>query len=117
MRSGSGGPEQRPWGEGINVKLPTFRDGGTHVNISGVVVAKNAPNKSEAVKLVEFLVSDEAQKLFAEANYEYPVKEGVAVDPIIASFGKVTIDSLPLADIVKNRKAATELIDKVGFDN
>ncbi|WP_421695951.1 extracellular solute-binding protein [Aestuariivirga sp.] len=117
MRSGSGGPEQRPWGDGINVKLPTFTNGGTHVNINGVVLAKNAPNRDEAVKLMEFLVSDEAQKIYAGANYEYPVKKGVAVDPIIASFGEVTIDNLPLAEIVKNRKAATELIDKVGFDN
>lgn len=117
MRSGSGGPEQLPWGEGIAVKLPTFKDGGTHVNISGAALAKNAPNKEEAIKLLEFLVSDEAQKIYAEANFEYPVKAGVTVNPIIASFGQVKIDDVPLADIVKNRKQAKELIDQVGFDS
>ncbi len=117
MRSGSGGPEQRPWGDGIDVKLATFRDGGTHVNISGVVLAKNAPNKEEAINLVEYLVSDEAQQIYAKANYEYPVKAGVPLDPIIASFGEIKIDRMPLAEVVKNRKMATELIDRVGFDN
>jgi iron(III) transport system substrate-binding protein len=117
MRSGSGGPEQQPWGDGIDVKLATFKDGGTHVNISGVVLAKNAPNKDEAIKLVEYLVSDEAQQMYAKANYEYPVKAGVPLDPITASYGELTIDSKTLAEVVKNRKTATELIDKVGFDN
>lgn len=117
MRSGSGGPEQQPWGDGIDVKLATFRNGGTHVNISGVALAKNAPNKEEAIKLAEYLVSDEAQQIYAKANYEYPVKAGVPLDPIIASFGEIKIDSVTLAEVVKNRKTATELIDKVGFDN
>jgi len=117
MRSGSGGPEQKPWGDGIDVELPTFRDDGTHVNISGVVLAKNAPNREQAIKLVEFLVSDEAQQIYARANYEYPVKSGVPLDPIIASFGDIKIDSKSLAEVVTYRKAAAEMIDKVGFDN
>ncbi len=73
MRSGAGGEEQKAWGGAIDVILPTFKDGlGTHVNVSGAAVAKNAPNRDEAVKLLEFLVSDEAQGLYAKANYEYP---------------------------------------------
>jgi iron(III) transport system substrate-binding protein len=87
------------------------------VNISGAAVAKHSPNKAEAVKLLEYLVSDEAQKLYAEANYEYPVKAGAAVDPIIASFGTLKIDNKPLSEIVSHRKQASELVDKVGFDN
>ncbi|MBM3520003.1 MAG: extracellular solute-binding protein [Alphaproteobacteria bacterium] len=117
MRSGSGGPEQQPWGDGIDVKLATFKNGGTHVNISGVVLAKHAPNKDEAIKLVEYLVSDNAQQIYAKANYEYPVKAGVPLDPITASYGELKIDSKMLTEVVKNRKTATELIDKVGFDN
>ena len=62
-------------------------------------------------------MSDEAQKIYAKANYEYPVKAGVPLDPIIAALGEVNIDSVALTEIVTNRKAATELIDKVGFDN
>ncbi|MBV0891375.1 Fe(3+) ABC transporter substrate-binding protein [Paracoccus sp. Z118] len=117
MRSGRGGDEQKAWGEAINVILPTFEDGGTHVNISGAAVAKHAPNRDEAVQLLEYLVSDEAQKIYAEANYEYPVKPGAAIDPIIATIGELNVDPVPLTEIVKNRKEASELVDRVGFDN
>nr|WP_064685756.1 Fe(3+) ABC transporter substrate-binding protein [Rhizobium bangladeshense] len=117
MRSGKGGEEQVKWGDAIKVVLPTFKNGGTQVNISGAAIAKHSPNKAEAVKLLEYLVSDEAQKIYAEANYEYPVKAGVAADPIIASFGELKIDSKPLSEIVSHRKQASELVDKVGFDN
>ena len=117
MRSGKGGDEQKGWGEGIKVILPTFKDGGTQVNISGAAVAKNAPHKEEAVKLLEYLVSDEAQKIYAEANYEYPVKPGAPVDAIVKSFGELNIDKVPLTQIVSHRKEASELVDKVGFDN
>ncbi len=117
MRSGKSGDEQKAWGDGIKVILPTFQDGGTQVNISGAAVAKNAPNKDEAVKLLEYLASDEAQQLYAKANYEYPVKTGAPVDPIVASFGELKIDKVPLSEIVKHRKQASELVDKVGFDN
>ena len=117
MRSGKGGDEQKQWGDAIKVVLPTFKDDGTHVNISGAALAKNAPNKAEAVQLLEYLVSEDAQKIYAEANYEYPVRAGVAADPIIAEFGELKIDSKPLSEIVSHRKAASELVDKVGFDN
>ena len=76
MKSGAGGPEQQQWAEAIKVILPTFEGGGTLVNISGAAVARHAPNKAEAQQLLEFLVSDEAQRLYAEANFEYPVTDG-----------------------------------------
>ncbi len=117
MRSGSGGPDQKKWGDAIKVLLPTFEGGGTHVNVSGAVVAKNAPNRDEAVKLLEYLVSDEAQGLYAKSGYEYPVKPGAPVDPLLAEIGTLSVDPLPLAEIARNRKAASLLIDKVGFDN
>ena len=97
--------------------LPTFENGGTHVNISGAAVARHAPNRDEAVQLLEFLVSDEAQKIYAEANYEYPVKPGAALDPIVESFGELRVDPVPLTEIVKNRQEASELVDRIGFDN
>lgn len=117
MRSGRGGPEHQKWGEAIKVVLPTFEGGGTHVNISGAVVAKNAPNRDEAVKLLEYLVSDEAQAIYAKTDYEYPVKAGAAIDPLLAELGPLKVDTTPLADIARNRKAASLLVDKVGFDN
>lgn len=117
MRSGKGGEEQVEWGNAIDVILPTFEEGGTHVNISGAAVAKHAPNREEAVKLLEYLVSDEAQKLYAQANFEYPVKVGAPIDPIIASFGELEIDPVQPTEIVKHRQEASRLAEKVGFDN
>ena len=117
MRSGRGGPDQQKWGEAIKVVLPTFEGGGTHVNVSGAVVARNAPNRDEAIKLLEYLVSDEAQALYAKIDYEYPVKAGATIDPLLASLGTLTFDPTPLVEIARNRKAASLLVDKVGFDN
>lgn len=117
MKSGSGGEEQVRWADAIKVILPTFKDGGTQVNVSGAAVAKYAPNREEAVKLLEYLVSEEAQKIYAKANYEYPVRPGAEVDPIIAAFGELKIDNKTLTEIASHRKQASELVDKVGFDN
>lgn len=117
MRSGRGGPDQQKWGEAIKVVLPTFEGGGTHVNVSGAVVAKHAPHREEAVKLLEYLVSDEAQALYAKADFEYPVKAGVAADPMLQALGPLSFDTTPLVEIARNRKAASLLADKVGFDN
>ncbi|MEX0852255.1 MAG: extracellular solute-binding protein, partial [Bauldia sp.] len=96
MRSGAGGPDQEAWGAAIDVVLPTFADGGTHVNISGAAIAVHAPNRENAVALIEFLAGDEGQRLYAHANFEYPVKAGVMADPIIGSFGELEPDSIPL---------------------
>lgn len=116
MRSGRGGPEQVKWGEAIKVILPTFEGGGTHVNISGAAVARHSPNRGEAVRLLEYLVSDDAQKLYAEANFEYPVKPGAMIDPIIAALGDLEVDPTPLVDIARQRDAASRLVDRVRFD-
>ncbi|WP_237152156.1 Fe(3+) ABC transporter substrate-binding protein [Oryzibacter oryziterrae] len=118
MRSGAGGEDQKAWGAAIKVVLPTFKDGeGSHVNVSGAAIAKFSPNKAEAVKLLEFLTSDEAQELYAKSNFEYPVKAGVAADPIIAALGTLKIDPTPLTEITAQRKAASLLVDDTGFDD
>ena len=87
------------------------------MNVSGAVIAKHAKNKDAAVKLLEYLVSDEAQDIYARGNFEYPVKASAKLDPIIEKVGRVVPDATSIADIAKNRKAASALIDKVGFDN
>jgi len=109
--------DKKPWAEATKVILPTFQGGGTHVNLSGVVLVKNAPNKANAMKLIEWLAEDKAQQIYADANYEYPLKAGVAVNATIAGYGKLTPDSTELSKIAENRKAASTLVDKVGFDN
>lgn len=116
MRSGKGGEEQVKWGEAINVVFPTFSDeAGTQVNVSGAALAKNAPNKDNAIKLLEFMATPEIQKLYAENNFEYPIV-GEA-NKIIADLGTLKVDSLTLDQIAEHRKLASELVDKVGFDD
>lgn len=119
MKAAKEGTDARKWGDAIKVVKPTFNDpkSGTHINISGASVAKHAPNRDQAVKLLEFLVSEPAQNMYAQANYEHPVRKGVALDPVVAqSIGEIKIDPLPLTEIAKHRKAASVLVDKVGFD-
>ncbi len=120
MKASKEGTDARKWGDAIKVIKPTFaneKSGGTHVNISGAAVAKNAPQRDNAVKLLEFLVSEPAQTMYAQANYEHPVRKGVALDPVVQqAIGDLKIDPLPLTEIAKHRKQASALVDKVGFD-
>lgn len=117
MRNAAEGSDNRRWGDAIRVIRPTFKNApGTHVNVSGAAVARHAPNRDNAVGLLEYLVSDKAQSLYAQANYEYPVKAGVELDPTVASFGPLQVDALPLTEIARYRKQASELVDRVGFN-
>lgn len=116
MRSGQGGPDQKKWAEAIDVVLPSLGGKGAHVNISGVALAKNAPNRDAALRFMEWLVSAEAQDIYARANFEHPVTAGAKLDPIVASFGDLKVHPLPLGEVVKHRRQASELVDKVGFD-
>ncbi len=107
---------QKAWVDAIRVVMPSFDQGGTHMNISGLVLTRHAKNKTEALRLTEWLVSPAAQALYAANNFEYPVREGVSIEPFIASFGKPSVDNVSLDDIARNRKAASELVEKIGFD-
>ena len=101
----------------MRIVFPTFAEGGTHVNVSGVAMTKSAPNKDAALKLMEFLASDEAQRIYAETNHEFPVKDGVARSELVASWGEFTPDSLAMTDVAKLRPEALKLIEEVDFDN
>ena len=117
MLSGAGGEDQKRWGEAVRVVLPSFKDGvGTHVNVSGATVARNAPNRAEAVRLLEYLVTPEAQRLYADLNYEHPVRPGVELNPIVQGFGPLNPDGTPLTAIAGNRAEASLLVDRLGFD-
>jgi iron(III) transport system substrate-binding protein len=109
-------PEQKAWAESVTILFPNSGTSGTHVNVSGAVVAKHAPHKDNAVKLVEFLASDKGQELYAEANNEYPVKDGVPWSPLVKSWGDFKPDPIALDDIARLRKTASEVVDKVEFD-
>jgi iron(III) transport system substrate-binding protein len=109
--------DKKGWADATKVILPTFKDGGTHVNVSGVVLAKHAPNKANAMKLIEWLVGDTAQHMYADTNYEYPMRADIAINKTIAGYGPLKADKLPLATVAENKKKAATLVDKVGFDN
>jgi iron(III) transport system substrate-binding protein len=109
--------ERRSWADATKVILPTFQGGGTHVNLSGVVLAKHSPNKVNALKLMEWLLGEKAQHMYSDMNYEYPLLSEVKVNPTIAGYGQLKPDSLPLAEVAKHKKGAANLVDKVGFDN
>ncbi|AZL57510.1 Fe(3+) ABC transporter substrate-binding protein [Tabrizicola piscis] len=109
-------PEQVPAAESVNIVFPTFENGGTHLNISGVAMTKSAPNKENALKFMEWLSSDAAQKIYAETNHEYPVKPGVERSALVAGWGDYTPDPTSLADIAAARAAAVKIMETVNFD-
>jgi iron(III) transport system substrate-binding protein len=82
-----------------------------------MALAKNSPNKDAAVKLMEFLSSGEAQEIYAQKVYEYPIKPGTKPSDTVAGFGDIKADTLSLSEIAKLRKAASQLVDKVGYDD
>jgi iron(III) transport system substrate-binding protein len=88
---------------------------GTHINISGMGLVKSAPHPESAIKFMEFLVSPVAQKVFAEGNSEYPVVEGVEIDPVVAELGKFKVDSVNVASYGRNNPKVIEIVDRAGW--
>ncbi len=107
---------QKDWFGGLNIIFPNQEDRGAHVNISGYGILKNAKNYDNAEKLLEFLLSDEAQTYYASLNYEVPVVQNVKKDPFVESWGSHEIDPLNLQDIADNTKIATQLVDETRID-
>lgn len=108
--------EQKEWADAVRIIFPRFENGGTHVNVSGMAMAKYSPNKSNALKLMEFLSSDEAQQIYAEVNHEYPVNPNVALSQVVESWGTFEPDNLKLDTIGSNRENALQLANEVDFD-
>jgi iron(III) transport system substrate-binding protein len=109
-------PDQKEWADAVRIIFPNANGRGTHVNISGMSLTANSPNKDNAMKLMEFLVSPEAQEIYAQANGEYPVVPGVPASELVESWGTLNADALPLKKIAELRKQASELVDSVQFD-
>lgn len=116
MMTNEKNPEQKQWAAAIKPLFPNAADRGTHINIAGAALTKHAPNKANAIKLMEFLSSETAQKVYASTNNEYPVNPKVEPSAIVKSWGPLKPDPLPLENIAKYRKKASELVDKVNFD-
>ena len=109
--------EQKPWADAVNIVFPNQDNRGTHVNISGMALTKYAPNKENALKLMAFLSEQQAQEIYSEQNFEYPVNPNVEPSELVRSWGEFKSDKLSLAEIAKLRKQAAQLVDQVGFDD
>ena len=94
---------------------PNQDDRGAHVNISGAGVLRHAPHPANALKLIEYLVSDTAQQIYADVNLEFPVKKDTAINPILANWGPFKADSIALNKLGKNNAAAVRLMDRAGW--
>ena len=108
--------KQKVWADAVNINFPNQANRGAHVNISGMGMAKHSPNAKQAQALMEFLVSEQAQQMYAETNMEYPVRAGVKKSDLVGSWGEFKADTLSLETIADNRKVALKLLDKAQFD-
>lgn len=110
-------PEQKEWAAAVNILFPNQGDRGTHVNVSTGAITKASKNFDLANAFLTFLSSETAQTIYSSGNFEYPLKPGVQMDPLVASWGTFKADDTNLTKIVAAQTAATKLMDKVGFDD
>lgn len=113
MQNNDKEPEQKQWAEALRFIVTNQDDRGAHINISGGGVAQYAPNKANAIAFLEFLVSDEAQALYAEVNYEYPITS--LAMPNISNLGTFKADNLPITKLAEHAMTAQKMIDRVGW--
>lgn len=102
-------------GKSVNIFFPNQETTGTHINVSGIGVAKHSPNKENAIAFIEFLLQEDAQNIFAGSNYEYPVNPNVEPSKILKEWGEFKEDTLSLNQLGKNNKDAVIIFDKVGW--
>jgi iron(III) transport system substrate-binding protein len=115
MLSGKGGEEQLKAGQKVKIAFPNQTNRGAHINISGGGVLKHSPNRENAEKFLEFLLSEEAQVHIVNNTFEYPVLETVKPHPLIESFGNFKMDKTSVADFGKYNPEAVKLMDRVNW--
>ena len=103
-------------GNSVGVFFLNQEDRGAHINVSGIGVAKHAPNKEDAIKFIEYLVSKDVQEIFAKANYEYPVNKEASASELLKSWGDFKEDNLPLSKLGELNKNAVVIFDEVAWD-
>ncbi len=109
-------PEEKAAADQVNIIFPTFATGGTHLNVSGVAMTRAAPNRDAALKFMEWLSGDTAQKIYAETNYEFPVKPGVARSALVESWGSFTPDTMGLTEVSAHRATALRIMEEINYD-
>ncbi len=102
--------------EAVAIFFPNQEDRGTHVNVSGAGVTKATRNKEAALKFLEFLASDEAQKSFPQATYEYPVVEGIEWSDLQKGWGEFKADDLNLSKLGEFNEEAVMIFNKAGWE-
>ena len=115
MLAGKGGQDQLEAANKLKIAFPNQDNRGAHVNISGGGILKHAPNKDNAEKFLEFLLSEEAQTHIVNNSFEYPVIESISPHPIIESFGEFKMDKTSVADFGKFNPDAVKLMDRAGW--
>lgn len=115
MLSGKGGKEQLNAAQKVKIAFPNQNNRGAHINVSGGGVLKHSPNRENAEKFLEFLLSEEAQVHIVNNTFEYPVLESVKPHPIIESFGDFKMDKTSIADFGKYNPEAVKLMDRVSW--
>ena len=115
MLSGRGGPVQLEAAKKVKIIFPNQSNRGSHVNISGGGILKFSPNKMNAVKFLEFLLTEEAQKHIVNNTFEYPVLDGVKAHPLIEQFGKFKEDQISVAKFGELNPEAVRLMDRAGW--
>lgn len=115
MLSGKGGEEQLKAAQKVKIAFPNQTNRGAHINISGGGVLKHSPNRENAEKFLEFLLSEEAQVHIVNNTFEYPVLETVKPHPLIESFGNFKMDKTSVADFGKYNPEAVKLMDRVNW--
>jgi iron(III) transport system substrate-binding protein len=110
-------PDQKNWARAVRVVFPDQGSNGTHVNVSGAAVTRSAKNFDNAVRLLEFLSGDQAQQMYADQDFEYPVKSGVPLNPVVAAWGTFKADDIDLVAVARYRASAARLVDRVGYDH
>ncbi len=108
-------PGQKEWVKAVKLIFPNQGNRGIHVNVSGGGVAKHSKHKTEAVQFLEFLTSEEAQRLYGTINFEYPVNPKVAPSAELASWGTFTEDKLPISRIAQLAPEVQKVIDRAGW--
>ncbi|WP_193336832.1 extracellular solute-binding protein [Devosia beringensis] len=109
-------PEQKDWANAARIIYPNAEEDGTQVNVAGGFIAKNAPNVDNANTLIGFLLSDEAQGIYADTNYEFPVVASAPINDLVLSWGTLKPSPVPLTEVAANRGAAAALVDELRFN-
>lgn len=112
-----GTPDEKKWAAAVRVIYPDAAGRGSYASISGMALAKYAPDRDNAVKLMEFLASRQAQEFYAKETLEYPIAPDAEPADVVKAFGVLKPDNVPLNDVVKYRDQASELVDKIGFND